>query len=110
MSDEVTWTLTDYSEAKIIIDLDGAPDTASALLPGSPTVRPRRLMLLASPQCGGVWEVSWAKAAGPKVKDGKIVVTKRDYEAVWGNPLDDDCLAPEWLREIAAEWVAKLNS
>jgi hypothetical protein len=102
----ITYTVQDTSMWQLHLDVTGAPDTSHPDHPGA-SIRPVRISLSVSPR-DGVWSVSAVNVFGQKVKDGKVV-TKNYYPLPFLDPLDEDSVAPEWLRDICQDWVNKAN-
>lgn len=98
----------ELSILKLMLDVEGAPDTHNPNLPGSPTVRPVHILLQAFPD-DGVWGVGIAIVRGPKVHATTENPTKRFYDATFVNPMDEDSKTPEWLLRICQWWVMRLN-
>lgn len=97
------------SELKVVLDVEGAPETSHPNLPGSPTVQPRLVVVLIYPRDGGGWETGLVNVVGPRKYEGSGRLTKRDFDLGFVNPMEPDSGAPDWVREIALKWQDKLN-
>lgn len=88
----------------------GWEDVTNPDLPGSPTIRPKHLMLFLYPATEtDDWEVFTAKIIGPKVRASTGSLTKRNYEIPFMRPLDEDATAPDRVRAEARRWQARVN-
>jgi hypothetical protein len=105
---KVEFKVRDHAVWQIPMDVTGAPDTSNPEVPSFGMVRPTALGLGLMPNAKGVWEVTSVGVHGPKVKDGKVA-TKRDYSVMFMDPLGEDSVAPEWVREICQEWADRAN-
>ncbi len=103
---KVEYTVQDGAMWQLHLDVTGAPDTSHPDHPGG-YLRPVGVSMGIG-QTDGVWSVSAVNVFGQKVKDGKVV-TKRNYPLPFLGPLDEDSVAPEWLRDICQEWVDRAN-
>lgn len=105
----IEYKLNYLSQTQIILDVTGAPDTVNAMLPGSPTVRPKQLTLFAYGSKGH-WTVTEVHVNGLKVLDAaKDRLTKRDYVVPFMSVDEEDTETPDWILEIVAKETAKLN-
>lgn len=99
----------DFSQFRVSLMVPpGKPDAQNPNLPGSPAIRPERLILLLFPQ-DGIWVTSTAQVIGPKVHGTTGNATKRSYSTSFMHPGDPDAEAPDWLIEEAQVWEDKLN-
>jgi hypothetical protein len=106
---DVEYTVRSHATWQIPMDVTGAPDTSNSQAPSAGTVRPIGVAMSLMPNSQtGAWEVTSATVVGPKVKNDKVS-TKRDYGIVFMDPLYEDSVAPEWLRDICQDWVNKAN-
>lgn len=98
----------DMSHCRIILDAEGKPDAHNPNLPGSPTIRPKRVMILLYP-ADGMWECSLAQVIGPKVAASTGRVTIRNYDTTFVSVMDPDSHTPEWIFTEAVIWQNRLN-
>jgi hypothetical protein len=107
--DEYALDNGDFSMLRIALLVPpGQSDTQNPNLPGSPTIRPERLMLTLYPQ-DGVWVASTVQVLGPRVHAVTGNLTKRSYSTSFMNPGDPDTEAPDWVIVAAQVWEDKLN-
>lgn len=90
----------------------GAEDTMNPLMGTDRTVRPTRVALVADPSADRTrWQLSIIQVLGPKV--GPRGLTKADYSVVFMIAIDETAKdaegLPDWLREVAVEWEARVN-
>ena len=91
----------------LVLDED-VEDVSNPTLPGSGTIRPKLLSLLAYPEEGN-WVISLISVVGPKVSKAGGNLSKRNYDIPFVDPLGPHTTAPLWAQGIVRFWENRLN-
>jgi hypothetical protein len=104
--EKVTFEVLDHGRWRIPLKVTGVLDMEFPLLPGSGTIRASHieLQLTINPETGK-WEASTVHVTGKKVKDGKVIPSKRDHTL----PTSIE-YTPQEIRDICQRFVDKANS
>jgi hypothetical protein len=95
---------------KVVLDVpEWKEDTSNPSVPGGPTIRPKKLVLLFYPRNDErEWEADTANVVGPRV--GSKSTNPRDVSVLFASILGEGAPhAPEWVKAQARIWVNRLN-